>query len=160
MAYSFNAENHELILPNNVKRIVKVFENNKELTKKAFDFVRDTANKSILAYAMMDRNKIKFTENVVDGADDEIRLLVEKSIPEYPGNASDTYIIIPDSMKETILAGTIMHIAMKSDFKDEEMFKFNQKSFERGLKALKLQEIERRGATSEELDYTYFPTAT
>lgn len=159
LGYLFDAENNEIILPENVKRIVKVFKNNTELTAKSFEYVAASANASKTAFAMAGRDRIKLTTQMGNSADDELRLVVEKSIPDFLGNASGNDITVPKSMRNTILSGTIMHIAAKNQFKNEDLFNMNKTSFERGLGALEDQELARRPHISQELNYPYFKPA-
>lgn len=160
LSYRFDAENNELILPKYVKEIIKVFENNKELDPRPFEFINDSNNSTELAFNMRERNRIRFPSGIGDVAADEIHITVMKSIIEFLNSASAAFVEIPSSMEETIISGTLSYLLAKPQFKDSDLFAMNKEAYDAGIKAISEQELERSPNAAHERDYDYFPPTT
>ena len=160
VSYQFDTENNELTVPSDVKEIIKVFENNKELDPRSFESVNDSNNSTKLIYNVRGRSKIRFPSGVGDSADDEIHLEINKDISEFLNTASAASIEIPASMKETIIAGTLSYLLATPEFKDEDLFALNKDAYDSGLRAITELEIVRLPNAKHDRDYDYFtPTS-
>lgn len=160
LAYQFDSENNELKLPDYVKEIVKVFQNDEELTPRSFEFVNNSNNSSALVFNTRERSKIRFPWGIGNAVDDEIHVKVKKDIIEFLYADSISAIEIPALMEEVIIAGTLSLILAKPKYRDDISFKFNNDIYVKGLKEMVDLEIEYEPPAVIERDYDYFPEAT
>ena len=159
IAYQFDTENNELKLPDYVKKVVKVFENDKELTPRSFEYTNNPNNSSELAFNTKERSKIRFPSGIGGNAGDEIRVKVKKDIIEFLYVDSKISIVIPALMKEIIIAGTLSLIYANPKYRDMNLFKFNNDIYVKGLKEMIDLEIEYSPPAVAKRDYDYFPGA-
>ncbi len=160
LAYQFDAENNELILPDYVKEVVKLFENKVKLDPRTFEYINDLNNSSQLAFNTRERSKIRFPSGIGNNADDEIHIKVKKDIIEFLYPDSISTIEIPASMEEVIIAGTLSLILAKPKYRDTNLFKFNNDIYVKGLKEMAELEIDYEPQSVAKRDYDYFPETT
>ena len=143
-----------------MKKIVKVFKNDEELTPRSFEYTNNPNNSSELAFSTKERSKIRFPSGIGNSADDEIRVKVKKDIIEFLFADSISAIEIPAVMEEVIIAGTLSLILAKPQYRDDVSFKFNNDIYLEGLERMVDLEIEHSPPADVERDYDYFPETT
>ena len=160
LAYQFDTENNELKLPDYVKEVVNVFENNEELTPRSFEYTNSSNNSSQLAFNTKERSKIRFPSGIGNSAGDEIHVKVKKDIIEFLYIDSISSIDIPAVMEEIIIAGTLSLIFAKKKYRDDNSFKFNNDIYTEGLEKMVNLELQYEPEKEVERDYDYFPETT
>ncbi|MDD5229867.1 MAG: hypothetical protein PHC43_00905 [Candidatus Marinimicrobia bacterium] len=153
--FSWDEENHTLILSGNVKKIIALYHNDVELEYRPLEYTRDSDNASEYIYTMLNRNSIYIPSGLMSNDDDYITLKYLKYIPKLTSANSGTQIDAPDELEELLIAGTMSYLLARPQYKDPDLFKVNQDAYLQGLADLNNVEAKRYPTTRHSLDYIY-----
>ena len=151
--YTWDNTNKILTLPDYCKKLLMVFENNTELERRGFEFVKDSDNDDELAFAIHSRNKISLAGDLADTADDIIQIKMLKDFTVLTSSASSTTLDTPDQLDEVLLNGIRYYIYAKPAYRDDVLLKLSGEQYTEGLKAV--MELEETRSPIEEADKQY-----
>ena len=153
--WDWDSTDKMLRLHDTVVEVIEVYIDDEEWKSVEYQEVKDTNNSTKEIYAQIGR----FIYFPIDLATETeiLKIRVKRSYPYVSSVLSDqAEVDLPESYRQLLISGTLLALASRGKYKDEDIFAVNKEIFEREYVSLKLQyenlEVE---YTSYEPKYKY-----
>lgn len=145
----------EISYPTAVKRLIRVYKNDVELTARGYEYVQDSGNTTDHVYASKGRYGFILPSGMLVTDGDKIKTLVDKVIGTISTFTTSTTITIPAELEGLLEDGVKYHLFQRPEWRNEVLLNEYKEKFLIGMKELAAWESGRTPYANFTPDFQY-----